>query len=94
MGFFFHKGKKRSYYGKALWQNKGNPLNMQKNVKTIWHHYASTDDNQMYEYCPEGTDSWCKWQKYQAHEKSSFKPKNVVPAVMQEILPTFEVLWK
>ena len=81
------------YYGKALRQNKGNLANMQKAVKAIWHHYASTDENQMHEYCPEGTDSWCKWQKDQANGTNSFKPKNVAPAVMQEILPTFEALW-
>lgn len=81
------------YYGKALQQNKGNLPNMQKAVKAIWHHYASTAENQMHEYCPEGNDSWCKWQKDQTNGTSSFKPKNVAPAVMQEILPTFEALW-
>lgn len=81
------------YYRKALRQNKGNLPNMQKAVKAIWHHYASTAENQMHEYCPEGNDSWCKWLKDQTNGTSSFKPKNVAPAVMQEILPTFEALW-
>ena len=66
---------------------------MQKAVKAIWHHYASTAENQMHECCPEGNDSWCKWQKDQTNGTSSFKPKNVAPAVTQEILPTFEALW-
>lgn len=80
------------YYGKALRENKGDHQNMQKAVKAIWHHYASTEDNKMHDYCSEGTDSWCKWQRDQANGTSSFKPKNVAPAVM-EILPTFQGLW-
>ena len=39
-------------------ENKGDFQNMQKAVKAIWHHYASTEDNQMHDYCPEGTHSW------------------------------------
>ena len=66
---------------------------MQKAVKAIWHHYASTDENQMHEYCPEGTNSWCKWQKDQMDGTSSFKLKHVALAVMQEILPTLDALW-
>ena len=81
------------YYGKALLENKGDLQNMQKAVKAIWHHYASTEDNQMHNYCHEGTDSWCKWQRDQANGTSPFKPKNVAPAVMEDILPTFEGLW-
>ena len=66
---------------------------MQKAVKASWHHYASTDENHMHKYCPDKTDSWCKSQNDQMNGTSSFKPKNDAPAVMQEILPTFEALW-
>ena len=51
------------------------------------------EDNPTHDYCPKRTDSWCKWQRDQANGTSSFKPKNVAPAVMEEILPTFEALW-
>ena len=80
------------YYGKALRENKGDLPNMQKAVKAIWHHYALIDD-QKHDYCLVGTDSWCKWQKDQANGTTSFQPKNVALAVMQEILPIFEGLW-
>ena len=33
------------------------------------------------------------WQNDQANGTSPSKPKNVAPAVMEEILPTFEGLW-
>ena len=81
------------YYGKALRQNKGDLPGMEKAVKAIWHHYASTEDNPLHEYCPEGPGSWCKWQCDQANSTDTFRPKNVAPCVMQEILPTFEALW-
>ena len=81
------------YYGKALCENKGDLPKMQKAVKAIWHDYDSTEDNELHDYCPEGAESWCKWQKDQANGTTSFKPRNVPPAVMEEILPTFEGLW-
>lgn len=81
------------YYGKALRQNKGDLPGMEKAVKAIWHHYASTEDNPSHGFCPEGPDSWCKWQRDQANGTETFRPKNVASAVMQEILPTFEALW-
>ena len=51
------------YYGKALRENKGDLTKLQKAVKAIWHHYASTEDKELHDYCPEGAESWCKWQK-------------------------------
>ena len=80
-------------YGEALHQNKGDLPGMEKAVKAIWNHYASTEDTPLHDYCPEGHDSWCKWQCDQANGTNTFSPKNVAPAVMQEILPTFEALW-
>ena len=55
------------YYGKALRQNKGDLPGIEKAVKAIWHHYASTEDNPLHEYCPRGPGSWCKWQCDQAN---------------------------
>ena len=48
---------------KPLWRNKAHLPNMQKAVEAIWHHYASTEDNQMHDYCSRRTGSWCKRQK-------------------------------
>ena len=45
------------YYGKALRENKGDLPKMQKAEKAIWHHYASTEDNELHDYCPEGAES-------------------------------------
>ena len=67
-------------YGEALHQNKGDLPGMEKAVKGIWNHYASTKDTPPHDYCPEGPDSWHKWQCDQA--KNTLSPKNVAPAVM------------
>lgn len=65
------------YYGKALRQNKGDLPGMEKAVKAIWNHYASTEETPLHDYCPEGPDSWCKWQCDQANGTNTFIPKNV-----------------
>ena len=80
------------YYGKALRENKGNIDGMERAVKAIWHHYASTKDKQMHQYCPEGENSWCGWQKDKVLGTKTFQPKNIAPAVMKEILTVFQGL--
>ena len=57
------------YYEKALQKNK-DLQNMQKAVKAIWYHYASTEVNQMHDYCPKGTNSQYKWQRIKPMEPS------------------------
>ena len=47
----------QGYYGKALHQNKGDLPGMEKAVKAIWNHYASTALTPLHDYCPEGPDS-------------------------------------
>ena len=81
------------YYGEALCQNKGDLPGMEKAVKGICNHYASTEDTPPHDYCPEGPDSWHKWQCDQGNGTNTFSPKNVAPVVIQEILPTFKALW-
>ena len=58
-------------------ENKGDLPAMERVVKAIWHHYASTEDTPLHDYCPEGPDSWCKWQCDQANGTSTFSPKKV-----------------
>ena len=52
-------------------QNKGDLTGMERAVKAIWHHYASNEDTPLHDYCPEGPDSWCKWQCDQANGTSA-----------------------
>ncbi|XP_032242112.1 uncharacterized protein LOC116620586 [Nematostella vectensis] len=80
------------YYGKALRQNIGDVDGMERDVRAIWHHYASTEEKPQHHYCPAGSESWCKWQKDRANGTSTFKPKKVDSAVMAEVLPTFLTL--
>jgi len=50
------KKKKTFQRYMALCQNKSDLTSMEKAVKTIWHHYASTKDTPLHGYCPEGPD--------------------------------------
>lgn len=80
------------YYGNALRKTKGNLPGMQKAVKAIWHHYASTKENPQHDHCPTGPTSWCKWQKDQVSNTNTFEPKKVDASVMNQIKPVFEAL--
>lgn len=54
------------YYGLAIRRNCDSKDVMKKAIWATYYHYSSTDDNAQHEFCPEGADSWCKWQKAKA----------------------------
>lgn len=50
-----------------------------------------TDDDPQHYYCPECSDSWCKWQK----DPDNHQHKDAIPdAVAQIIKPVYEELSK
>ena len=52
-----------SYYRKAISDNVGDVDGMNKNIWAILYHSSSTEDDPKHQYCPEGEDSWCFYQK-------------------------------
>ena len=62
-----------------------------KNVKAILHHRQSMDDKPKHEYCPNGEDSWCGFQRYVAMNTHEYKHLNpqLPKAVVKEIKPVF-----
>lgn len=79
------------YYGNAVRGNKNDLTNMQKAVWAVWNHKASTDKQPLHHFCPEGAESWCRYQQAVANNNlGSFKHKNTIPkAIMEEIKPIF-----
>lgn len=67
-------------------------MELKKAVQAIWHHYASTEEKPMHQFCPLGANSWCKWQKDQVCGSNKFRPKNVDSAIMEEIKGVFDAL--
>lgn len=57
--------------------------------------FRSTDQHPQHHLCPQGADSWCKFNRAQAEEKSGFKHTSSLPtAVMDAIKPVFVDLTK
>ncbi|CAG2231222.1 unnamed protein product [Mytilus edulis] len=84
----------QTFYGMAIRNNKGNVNAMRQNVMAILFHYASTAENPMHHFCPEGNTSWCKWQVDKDCGSSTYRPlKNPLSEVVVQILkPVFEKL--
>lgn len=86
-------GKLSTYYGLAIRRNIDNVQDMKKAIMATYYHMISTDENPRHEYCPEGEDSWCEWQKQTAlgmtHKPH---PTPLHPDVQKEILPIYEDL--
>ncbi|CAC5406686.1 unnamed protein product [Mytilus coruscus] len=84
----------QTFYGVAIRNKKGNVNAMRQNVMTRLFHYASTAENPMHHFCPEGDTSWCKWQVDKERGSSTYRPlKNPLSEVVVKILePVFEKL--
>lgn len=50
-----------SYYGNAIRSHKDNFTKTRKAVWAIYWHMRSTDEEPLHSFCPEGSDSWCKF---------------------------------
>ncbi|XP_060607879.1 uncharacterized protein LOC132760007 [Ruditapes philippinarum] len=82
------------FYGIGLRTNKGNLDAMQKATRAIIAHYSATPENPTHDLCPNGEDSWCKFQVDKAQGTDTYKfPKYPLPvAVTKEIEPIIEEL--
>ena len=87
----------QNYYGMAVRQNTGD---LKKMACAIWaglFHRRSTDEVPRHQFCPEGEESWCGWQRAEAikrrGEDAEYKHKDGLPeAVYQKILPVYQPL--
>lgn len=79
------------YYGNAIRANTNDLTNMRKAIWAIWNHKASTDIEPIHDFCPEGPESWCTYQKARAlNTLETYKHKNTIPrAIMDVIKPVF-----
>lgn len=82
------------YYGNAIRQHSDDYKKMQKAIWAIWHHKRSNDEQPVHDFCPEGKESWCAYNKAKANgELRSFKHTNSLPvAIMDIIRPIFKDL--
>lgn len=68
--------KLSTYYGLAIMRNEDSVENMRKSIWATYYHLISTDEEPQHSYCPEGPDSWCKYQKLKSegHEDTFVHP--------------------
>ena len=76
----------QNYYGDAIRQNKGNLDNMIKAVQATLLHCNSSDATPRHHLCPEGKNSWCKWQVAKALGKTFQHQKSPIPEAIVRLL--------
>ena len=78
------------FYGLAIRKSVGNVDNMVKSVQATLSHLSSTDDNPQHHLCPEGPDSWCKFQKALAKKEPYTHEHPPIPeAIVQLLKPVY-----
>lgn len=67
------------YYGLAIRRNCDSKDKMKEAIWTTFYHYSSTDEKPQHKKCPEGSDSWCSWQRAKAGGTlKTYKPINTI----------------
>ena len=47
------------------------------------------DDDARHKFCPEGLESWCKYQKQKVAGEISYKPKINIPEAVRDVINPF-----
>ena len=77
------------YFGIAIRENKGNLLGMQRSVMAALYLVSSTDEEPNHSFCPDGPNTWCKYNL----DPSTYKHRHGLPqAVVDMIEPIFSEL--
>ena len=78
--------KLQTYYGLAV---RANSADLSKMAQGIWAgvlHRCSTDAEPRHQYCPEGGDSWCGWQRVKAQTQDTYLHHDVLPMAIFEVI--------
>ncbi|KAH7939135.1 hypothetical protein HPB52_007146 [Rhipicephalus sanguineus] len=88
------KIKIASYYGYALRSHRNDVPGTQRAVLPTLKHMSSTDKAPKHDLCPEGPDSWCKYQRTVAKKEKPPPHKDSLPVFVSEApeLPMFRRL--
>ncbi|KAM7293982.1 hypothetical protein ISCGN_023533, partial [Ixodes scapularis] len=82
-----------NYYGYALRSNSHDVPGMKRAVEATLLHMTSTDSAPDHSKCPDGSDSWCKFNRALANSEPLPPHKNPLPdCVWAALEPVFERL--
>lgn len=82
----------QNYYGDAIRKNTGDVKAMMKAVQATLLHCNSTNEHPRHHLCPEGPDSWCKWQVAKASGKEYDHKAPIPNAIVQLLRPIYSRL--
>jgi len=84
------------FYGLAIRRHSDSVEEMRKEIWATFFHKSSSDENPQHQNCPEGAESWCKWQQAAANgELNQFRhDKPPLTPVQAAIRPIYEELSK
>ncbi|GFV66544.1 uncharacterized protein LOC101238613 [Trichonephila clavipes] len=80
----------QNYYGIAIRSNVGNLQKMMSSVIAAFFHCVSGKNNSLHGQCPEGSESWCRYQRAKAagsplKEIEQGRPNKII----HQIKPTY-----
>lgn len=89
--------KLTNYYGHAIRSNSGSLHAMKTAIYATIFHAISTDDNPRHEKCPEGSMSWCFYNRAMATKEPPGSHVNKVrtplsPDVLKHVMPIYQRL--
>ena len=84
----------QNYYGIAIRQNKNDLAGMKKAVCATLFHVASSETNNFhFPHCPEGPDSWCRFNKDKEDGTKTYKPGPGLPvSIVCKLKPMYKEL--
>ena len=81
------------YYGNAIRGHSNDLEGMKQACWAVFYHSISTDDKPLHHCCPEGADSWCKFQRAVALHQNAPPHSTRIPADLEQyIKPVFAAL--
>ena len=83
--------KLQNYYGIAIRSNVGDLKGMKKAIDASFFHCIATKETPHFHvHCPDGIDSWCKYQKDKITKEKSYQPSAGVPNhIIKEVKPVY-----
>ena len=57
------------FYGGAIRNFPGDMEGMHRAIWAVFHHSLSSDEKHNHQFCPSGSDSWCKFNRALANDE-------------------------